>query len=64
MKASELTRLAKKQGCYILRHGSRHDIWINPATGGTASIPRHKSEEVPTGTASQILKNLGLKGGK
>ena len=60
MKASELTKLAKKNGCYILRHGSEHDIWINPKTNKEASIPRHKSKEVATGTAHRIMKDLGL----
>jgi len=60
MKTSELTRLAKKQKCKIVRHGSEHDIWINPQTGGKASIPRHQSKEVPTGTAKNIMKRLGL----
>ena len=61
MKASELTRLAKKNGCQIKKHGGEHDIWVNPKTGGTARIPRHQSKEVATGTADQIMKNLGLK---
>lgn len=61
MKASELTRWAKKKGCHIKRHGAEHDIWINPKTGGTAQIPRHGSKEVPTGTANRIIKDLGLK---
>jgi predicted RNA binding protein YcfA (HicA-like mRNA interferase family) len=61
VKASELTRLAKAKGCYILRHGSEHDIWVNPATGGTAPIPRHHSKEVKTGTAERIMKALGIK---
>ena len=61
MKTSEITRLAKKNGCQVLRHGSRHDVWINPKTGGTTSIPRHKADEIPAGTANQILKDLGLK---
>jgi predicted RNA binding protein YcfA (HicA-like mRNA interferase family) len=61
MKASELTRLAKKHGCHIKRRGSEHDIWINPKTGGTAQIPRHQSKEVHTGTAGRIMKDLGLK---
>jgi len=61
MKASELTRLAKRGGCHIKRHGADHDIWINPKTGQTAPIPRHKSKEVPTGTAAKITKILGLK---
>jgi len=60
MKVSELTRLAKKHGCHIKRHGADHDIWINPKTGKTAPIPRHQSKEVPTGTAKNIIKNLGL----
>jgi len=61
MKASELTRLAKKYGCHVKRHGSEHDIWINPKTGNTARIPRHQSKEVATGTAENIKKDLGLK---
>jgi len=61
MKTSELTRLIKKQGCHILRHGSEHDEWINPRTGRSTYIPRHPSKELPTGTARKILKDLGLK---
>jgi len=61
MKVSELTRLAKKQGCYVKRHGSEHDIWISPKTGNTARIPRHQSKELATGTAQNIIKDLGLK---
>ena len=61
MKASELIRLAKKHECRIERHGSEHDIWINPKTGKTASIPRHHSKEVATGTAHNIIKDLSLK---
>ena len=61
MKVSELTRLAKKNGCYIKRHGAEHDIWINPITGYTARIPRHSSKEIATGTAHNIMTDLGLK---
>jgi predicted RNA binding protein YcfA (HicA-like mRNA interferase family) len=61
MKVSELTRLAKKNGCYIKRHGAEHDIWMNPKTGKTAQIPRHQNKEVATGTAHNIKKDLGLK---
>ena len=61
VKASEITRLAKKKGCHIKRHGAEHDIWINPKTGNTARVPRHPSKEVATGTAHNIMKDLGLK---
>jgi predicted RNA binding protein YcfA (HicA-like mRNA interferase family) len=61
MKVSELTRLAKKRGCYIERTGREHDIWINPKTGRTSPIPRHKSKELATGTAESIMKELDIK---
>jgi len=61
VKVSELTRLAKKHGCYIKRHGAEHDIWENPKTGLTARIPRHQSKEIASGTARNIIKDLGLK---
>lgn len=60
MKVSEIVRLMKKHGCIIKRHGAEHDIWINPITGGEASVPRHGSKELPTGTANKILKCLKL----
>ena len=61
MKVSELIRLARKKGCRIKRHGNDHDIWINPQTGNTARIPRHQSKEVATGTANDIMNDLGVK---
>ena len=61
MKISEIVRLIKKHGCIIKRHGAEHDIWINPTTGGEASVPRHSSKELPTGTAEKNLKGLKLK---
>ena len=61
MKPSEMAKLVSKQGCTIKRHGSRHDIWFNPKTGGESSIPRHKSQDIPKGTAERILTDLGLK---
>jgi predicted RNA binding protein YcfA (HicA-like mRNA interferase family) len=60
VKVSELTKLAAKNGCRIKRHGAEHDIWINPQTGSTASIPRHPGKEVATGTAKNIMKDLGF----
>ena len=61
MKISEMVRYVKKHGCKLLYHGTRHDVWINPKTGGRTEIPRHRSKELPTGTANQILEDLGLK---
>ena len=58
MKTSELKRLLKRSGCYCLRNGGRHDIWINPQTGGTAPIPRHDAQEVRPGTLQNIKASL------
>lgn len=60
MKIQELVKLLKKNKCYILRNGSRHDIWYSETTQKQFSIPRHKAE-IPTGTLNHILKDAGLK---
>jgi len=61
MNTSELTKLAKKSGCFIKRLGSEHDVWVTPKTGNTARIPRHQNKEIATGTAFNIIKDLDLK---
>ncbi|MCF0209354.1 MAG: type II toxin-antitoxin system HicA family toxin [Bacteroidaceae bacterium] len=58
MKFSELKRKLRKAGCFPLRDGSRHEIWINPATGGRTELGRHNKEEVPLGTLKSIYKEL------
>lgn len=50
--------MLKKKGCKLLRHGSRHDLWINPANGKSTTVPRHDAQEVNTGTLKSILKQL------
>lgn len=61
MKTSELTKMLKKHGCYIVEHGTEHDKWHSDKTGKDFRVPRHKSKEIPTGTADSILKDAGLK---
>ena len=60
MKISELIKYLKKNGCYLKRNGSNHDIWCNKENGQCTAVPRHSSNEVPKGTLKQILKDLGL----
>jgi hypothetical protein len=33
MKRKKLIRQLEKEGCVLLRHGSRHDVYQNPANG-------------------------------
>lgn len=58
MKHSELIRMLKKAGCLLKRHGASHDIWLNPKTGATTTVPRHGSKEIKDKTARGILDDL------
>jgi len=58
MKRSELLKQIKKEGCVLLRDGSRHDIYINPKTGQKQPIPRHS--EIDNTLAKHIKKYLGI----
>lgn len=60
LKVSELTKKLKKIGCYLTAHGKEHDKWYSPVTGNTFRVPRHQSQEIPTGTANRIMKDSGL----
>lgn len=61
MKYSELHKILKEAGCYILREGSNHPIWFSPITQKTFPTSRHEGQEVKTGTLNSILKQAGLK---
>ncbi len=59
MKRNELIRQLEQQGCVLLRHGGRHDIYHNPVTGQKQPVPRHG--EIDNALAKHIRKYLGLK---
>lgn len=58
MKRKEFIRELEKAGCVLYRHGSKHDIYRNPATGQKSPIPRHT--EVKDSLCRLIRKQLGL----
>lgn len=60
MKVSEVKKLLRKNGCYIVRQGSRHEIWMSPATGKKFPVPRHAAQEVAAGTLSSIQASAGI----
>lgn len=61
MKASELVKLLKKNGCYLVAHGKEHDKWHSDIIGKNFMISRQGSKEIATGTANRILKDAGLR---
>lgn len=58
MKRKDLIRQLTKAGCVLLRHGSRHDIYLNPKNGNKQPVPRHS--EVDEQLARHIKKFLGV----
>lgn len=60
MKYSELKKLLRKHGCYVLRQGGNHEIWYSPASGKMFPVSRHDVEEVYRGTLMQIIKQSGI----
>ena len=60
MKASELLKLLKENGCNLVEHGKEHDKYYSPVTGTCFRVPRHK-KEIATGTLNRILKDAGIK---
>ena len=58
MKRTDLERHLRAAGCELLRHGSRHDVWINVAADRTTAVPRHR--EVKAGTVRAICRDLDV----
>lgn len=58
MKRSEFIRQLLADGCILARHGAKHDVYTNPATGNKQIVPRHI--EIDDLLAKHIRKRLGL----
>jgi len=59
VKRKEFIKELVKAGCYLKRHGSKHDIYVNPKNGRKAPVPRHA--EIKNTLIELIKKQLGLK---
>jgi len=51
-------RELRKAGCILHRHGGRHDLYLNPATGRKAPVPSHT--EIKDSLCRLIRQQLGL----
>ncbi|MEW6102973.1 MAG: type II toxin-antitoxin system HicA family toxin [bacterium] len=58
MKRYDFIRELVDKGCYLKRHGAKHDIYVNPKQGKKAPIPRHL--EIKESLCRLIRKQLGL----
>jgi len=60
MTVSALKRLLNQNDILLKREGGNHDLYFSPLTGHTFPVPRHKTQELPMGTLSAILRQAGL----
>ncbi|HEX9732846.1 MAG TPA: type II toxin-antitoxin system HicA family toxin [Thermoanaerobaculia bacterium] len=59
MKRQAFIRELTAAGCYLKRHGKKHDVYANPSNGKTAPVPRHT--EIRDSLCDLIRKQLGLR---
>ncbi|MBQ0022632.1 MAG: type II toxin-antitoxin system HicA family toxin [Prevotellaceae bacterium] len=60
MKTSQFCSFLTANGCFVLRHGKRHDIWTNPKNNATYAIPRHGSQELSKRIVNEAREILGV----
>ena len=58
MKRRAFLKELTQEGCKFHRHGGRHDLYINPANGRKAPVPRHS--ELRNSMCRLIRQQLGL----
>jgi predicted RNA binding protein YcfA (HicA-like mRNA interferase family) len=58
VKRHEFIRELVDKGCYLCRHGKKHDIYQNPKTGRKAPVPRHT--EIKNTLCKLIRKQLSV----
>jgi predicted RNA binding protein YcfA (HicA-like mRNA interferase family) len=56
MKKTDLIKKITGLGAVFVRHGSNHDIYMQPKTGHFESVPRHN--EIGERLAKDIIKHL------
>ena len=58
MKRAEFIRELEAAGCFLKRHGKKHDIFANSKTGQQSPVPRHT--EIKNSLCDLIRKQLGI----
>ena len=56
MKRRDLIKTLTEMGCLFLRHGGKHDWYVNPQTKQSQAVPRHN--EVNELLARSIIRKL------
>ena len=56
MKRRDLEKSLQDMGCVLVRHGGKHDWYMNPRTKQSQAVPRHN--EINDNLARSIIKKL------
>jgi predicted RNA binding protein YcfA (HicA-like mRNA interferase family) len=56
MKKTKLLQILNQMGVVFVRHGKKHDVYMQPATKIETTVPRH--DEIKEFTAKNIIKTL------
>lgn len=56
MKRIDLIKALEQEGCVLIWHGGKHDIYHNPKTGASQPVPRH--QEINEFLAKKIIRDL------
>jgi mRNA interferase HicA len=58
VKRREFVRELVAAGCYLKRHGKKHDLYVNSKNGRKSPVPRHA--EIKDSLCRLIRVQLGL----
>jgi predicted RNA binding protein YcfA (HicA-like mRNA interferase family) len=58
MKRQALIRHLESHGCYLLREGGKHSVYVNPTNNRTSAVPRHR--DINDFLARKICRDLGI----
>lgn len=58
MKRRALIRHLRAHGCYLLREGGNHSVFVNPDNNRISAVPRHR--EINDFIARKICRDLGI----
>jgi mRNA interferase HicA len=56
MKRRDLVKILADMGCVLVRHGGKHDWYMNPQTKQSQPVPRHT--EINEDLARSIIRKL------
>jgi len=59
VKSSELIKMIKADGWYLVRTKGSHHHFKHPTRLGLVTVP-HPQKDVPMGTANSVLRQAGI----